>query len=91
MAHFKSQYLLDCKANIAVGGIHQILLNGNSTRLLIVNESFTESSGQIWSVETGVMVYSGALEKARARIWMNHPLQRELLLAVGPRDLKLIQ
>ena len=86
-ADFEVQSLLAAKTKPTVGGIHQILLNRNSTKLLIVSQD----AGQIWSTETGSVVFSGLLEKGETRKWMNLPAQRDLLLGVGPRDLKVIQ
>ena len=81
------QSLLAAKSKPTVGGIHQILLNGDSTKLLIVSQD----AGQIWSLETGSVAFSGVLENGQTRKWMNLPGQRDLLLGVGPRDLKIIQ
>ena len=86
-AELKMQSLLVAKSKHTVGGIHQILLNRNSTKLLIVSQD----AGQIWSIETGSVVCSGRLEKGENRKWMNLPAQRDLLLGVGPRDLKMLQ
>lgn len=86
-AEFEVQSLFAAKSKPAVGGIHQILLNSNSTKLLIVSQD----AGQIWSIETGSLVFSGLLEKGETRKWMNLPARRDLLLGVGPRDLKVIR
>lgn len=83
---FKVQTLLSGKAKVAVGGIHQILLNRDSTRLLIVSQD----SGQIWSVEKGSMIFSGVLEQGETRKWINHPLEKDLLIGVGSKDLKVV-
>ena len=84
---FEVQSLLTANSKAAVGGIHQILLNRDSTKLLVVSQD----AGQIWSVKTRSVVSSGVLEKAETRRWLNLPGQRDLLLGVGPRDLKIIQ
>lgn len=84
---FELQSLLAAKSKPTVGGIHQILLSRDSTKLLIVSQG----AGQIWSVETGSVVVSGVLEKGETRRWMNLPGQRDLLLGVGPRDLSIVQ
>ena len=86
-AEFKVQSLLAAKSKHAVGGINQILLNGNATKLLIVSKD----AGQIWSVETGKVVFSGVLEEGETRKWTNLPPRRDLLFGVGPRDLKIIR
>lgn len=85
MMQFQVQSLLAGKANVVVGGIHQILLNRDSTRLLVVSQDF----GQVWSVESGAMIFSGVLEKGEARRWMNHPFQKHLLVGVGSKDLTI--
>lgn len=85
MTQFGVQSLLAGKAKVIVGGIHQILLNRDSTRLLVVSQD----CGQIWSVESGGMIFSGALEKGETRRWMNHPLQRDVLMGVGSKDLTI--
>ena len=82
----KAQTLLSNKAKVVVGGIHQILLNWDSTRLLIISQD----SGQIWSVETGSMVFSGALERGETRRWINHPLEKDFLIGVGSKDLEVV-
>lgn len=84
---FEVQSLLAAKSKPTVGGIHQILLNRDSTKLLIVSQD----AGQIWSVETGSVAFSGVLEKGEIRRWMNLPGQRDLLLGVGPRNLEIVQ
>ena len=86
-AEFEVQSLFAAKSNPTVGGIHQILLNSNSTKLLVVSQD----AGQIWPIETGSVVCSGRLEKGENRKWMNLPAQTDLLLGVGPRDLKIFQ
>ena len=83
---FELRSLFTSNAKMPVGGIHQILLNQSSTKLLLVSQGF----GQVWSVETGNLVFAGALEKGEIRRWTNHPLQKNLLIGVGPRDLKII-
>ena len=85
-SNFRLQTLFTGKAKIPVGGIHQILLDESSTKLLLVSQDF----GQIWSIEAGKMVYTATLEKGETRRWMNHPLLKDHLLGVGPRDLKVI-
>ena len=85
-AEFGVQSLFAAKSKPTIGGIHQILLNSNSTKLLIVSQD----AGQIWSTETGSLVFSGLLEKGETRKWMNLPGQRDLLLGVGPRDLRIL-
>ena len=86
-AEFEVQSLLAAKSKHMVGGIHQILLNSDSTKLLIVSQD----AGQIWSIETGRVIFSGQLERGEARKWMNLPAKGDLLLGVGPRDVKVIQ
>lgn len=83
---FKVQSLLSGKAKIAVGGVHQILLNRDSTKLLIVSQDF----GQIWSVETGNILVSASLEKGETRRWINHPLKPDLLVGAGVKDIILV-
>lgn len=84
---FKAQSLLSGKAKVAVGGTHQILLNRDSTRLLIVSQDF----GQIWSVETGNILISGSLEKGETRRWLNYPLQSGFLIGAGAKDIKIVK
>ena len=84
---FKAQSLLSGKVNIAVGGTHQILLNRDSTKLLIISQDF----GQIWSVETGNLLISGSLEQGETRRWMNHPLQPDHLVGVGAKDIEIVK
>lgn len=84
---FKVQSLFSGKAKIAVGGTHQILLNRDSTKLLIISQDF----GQIWSVETGNILASGTLEKGETRRWINHPLQPDLLVGAGAKDIKIVR
>ena len=84
---FEVQSLLAAKSKPTVGGIHQILLKDDSTKLLIISEG----AGQVWSIETGSVVFSGLLEKGETRRWMNLPGRGELLVGVGPRDLRIIQ
>ena len=86
-AEFEVQSLVAAKSRIAIGAIHQILLNRSSTKLLIVSQD----AGQIWSVETGAVIFSGVLKEGETRKWMNLPAQRDLLLGVGARDLKVVQ
>ena len=86
-AGFEVQSLLTAKSKPAAGGICQILLNRSSTKLLIVSED----AGQIWSVETGNVLFSGGLEGGEARKWLNFPMQSDLLLGAGPRDTKIFQ
>ena len=81
------QTLLATKSKPAVGGIHQIILDRKSTKLLIVSQD----AGQIWSVENGNVVFSGVLEEAENRRWINVPAQKGLLIGVGPRNLKIYQ
>ena len=66
MTNFEVQTSLAAKSKPTVGGIHQILLNRDSTKLLIVSQD----AGQFWSVETRSVVFSGVLEKGERR-WMN--------------------
>ena len=82
----KAQTLLSNKAKVVVGGIHQILLNWDSTKLLIVSQDF----GQIWSTETGGIIFSGAFERGETRKWINHPLEKNLLIGVGSKDLEVV-
>lgn len=84
---FEVQSLISAKAKIVVGGTHQILLNRGSKKLLIVSQDF----GQIWSAETGMILISGSLEKGETRTWINHPLQPELLLGAGTKDIKIVK
>lgn len=84
---YKVQTMLSAKLKAAVGGIHQILLDRGSTRLLIVSQG----SGQIWSTETRSMVFSGALEKGETRKWLNHPVQNSLLIGVGCNDFRIVR
>lgn len=86
-AQFRVKSLLACKAKETVGGIQQILLNQNSTMLLVVSQNF----GQVWSIETGNISFSGPLGKGQTRRWLNHPLQRGLLIGVGSKDLTIIR
>ena len=86
-AEFQVQSLLAAKSKPTVGGIHQILLNRDSTKLLVVSQD----AGQIWSIQAGSVVCSGLLERGEQRRWMNLPAQRDFLLGVGPKDLKLVQ
>ncbi len=86
-AGLEVQSLLAAKSKPAVGGIHQILLNRSSTKLLVVSQD----AGQIWSIETGKTIFSGVLKKGETRKWLNIPAQRDYLLGVGPRDLKVFQ
>lgn len=82
---FEVQSLLAAKSKPTIGGIRQILLNRDSTKILIVSQD----AGQIWSVETGSVVFSSELEKGETRKWMNLPGQKDLLLGVGPTDIKI--
>ena len=86
-AEVEVQSLFAAKSKHKVGGIHQILLNGDSTKLLVVSQG----AGQIWSVETASVVFSGVLERGETRKWMNLPGQTGLLLGIGPRDLEIIR
>lgn len=81
------QHLCAAKFKPTVGGIHQILLNKDSTKILTVSQD----AGQIWSVKTGSVVFSGVLEKGETRRWMNLPGEGDLLVGVGPKDLIIIQ
>ena len=81
------QSLFAAKLNPTVGGIHQILLNKDSTKILTVSQD----AGQIWSVETGSVVFSGLLEKGETRRWINLPGEGDLLVGVGPKDLDIIK
>lgn len=83
----KVRYLLTGNAKIGFGGTHQILLNRDSTKLLIVSQDF----GQIWSTETGKILISGALEKGETRRWINHPRQPGLLLGAGAKDIRIVK
>lgn len=84
-AQWEVQSMLTSKAKIDVGGIRQILLNQDSTMLLITSEH----QGQVWSVGKGCIHAASPLEKAGARKWLNHPLQKGLLLGFGSADLKI--
>ena len=79
------QTLLATTSMPAVGAIHQIILDRNSTKILIISQD----AGQIWSVETGHMAFFGVLEEADSRRWINVPSQKGLLIGVGPRNLKI--
>jgi len=83
---FNPRLLFTGKAKIPVGGIHQILLNQISTRLLVISQDL----GQVWSVGAGTIECTAALAKGETRRWTNHPLKKTLLLGVGTRDLKVI-
>jgi len=83
---FEVQSLLEGKIKAVVGGIHQILLNRESTKLLMVSQNY----GQIWSLETGELAFSGELEKGETRRWVNDPLQRAAIIGIGPEDLKIV-
>ena len=37
------------------------------------------------------MLFSCVIEGGETRKWINHPLQRDMLLGIGPKDLKMIQ
>jgi len=86
VSSFNPRSLFAGKAKIPVGGIHQILLNQGSTRLLVISQDL----GQVWSVGAGIIECTAALAKGETRRWTNHPLKKTLLLGVGPRDLKII-
>lgn len=86
-AHWEVQSMLTSKVEIDVGGIYQILLNPDSTMLLIISQH----RGQIWSVERGCIHAASPLEKGGARKWLNHPLQKNLLLGFGTTDLKIFR
>lgn len=82
----KVRSLLTGKAKIPVGGIHQIILNEGSTKLLLVSQA----AGQIWSIESGTTLFSAELKNGQIRIWMNHPSLKDSLLGVGPNDLQIL-
>ena len=84
--HLEAQSMLTAKVKLDAGGIHQILLNQNSTKLLIIGQGF----GQTWSVETGCIVATSALGKEGTYKWVNYPLQNDLLLGIGHSDLRIL-
>lgn len=86
-AELEVQTLLAAKFKPTLGGVHQILLNGDSTKLLIISQD----AGHVWSIEAGSIIFSGMLDKGETRKWMNVQAQRDLLLGVGPRDLKIVR
>ena len=86
-ANLDVQYLLKVKINKDFGGIWQILLNQDSTRLLVV----CQSCSQIWVIETGATDVHGTLEKEERRKWLNHPLQKIFFLGIGSQDLKVFR
>ena len=81
------QSILSAKLKVDLGGIHQILLNGDSTKLLVLNQEIS----QVWSVENGRVDATSALERVRNRRWTNHPVQRDFLIGVGPIDVKIFR
>ena len=83
---FEAESLLAGKIKPVVGGIDQILLSGDSSRLLVVSKDFC----QVWSTETGKLAFSGELEKAENRKWLNHPLQRTTIMGIGSRTLMIV-
>ena len=86
-SQLEAQSMLTAKVKIDVGGIHQIVLNQDSTKLLIIGQNF----GQTWSVEMGCIIATSAFEKLGSYRWVNHPLQNDLLLGIGNNDLKLVR
>lgn len=79
--------VLKATVDRGVGGIHQVLLDPNSEKLLVVGES----SCQVWSIENGCVLAASTIQSEVTRKWLNHPLQRDLLLSFGPSNVKAIR
>jgi WD40 repeat protein len=73
------------KIKVDIGGIHQVLLNRDSTKLLVLAQEIS----QVWSVENGCVHTASVLERVRIRRWTNHPTQTKFFIGVGPIDLKI--
>ena len=86
-SHLEAQSMLSAKVKIDVGSIHQIVLDHNSTKLLITGQDFS----QTWSVEKGCIIATSVLGNRGSYRWVNHPLQNDLLLGIGNGDVKVIR
>ncbi|KAF2145863.1 uncharacterized protein K452DRAFT_244254 [Aplosporella prunicola CBS 121167] len=67
--------------------IHQILFSHDSTLLLIS----TGGTSQICTVEDGKVASSRALQDSSSRKWINHPINDQLFLGVGPVDIQVFR
>lgn len=86
-SHLEAQSVLSAKVKIDVGSIHQIVLDHDSTKLLIIGQDFS----QTWSVEKGCIIATSVLGKREGYRWVNHPLHNDLLLGIGNGDVKVIR
>lgn len=83
----EAQAILTAKINLEGRGISEVLLNRNSTLLLVMSQN----RGEVWSPSTGVVHASRELENDALRKWLNHPTQDDMLLGFGPSDLRVLR
>ena len=77
----RAQSIFSAKPNAEFGGIHQVLLKKDPTRLLVLGRRM----GQIWSMEKGHIECTRAVNGDDAWTCINHPLQRDLFLGITPK------
>ena len=82
---FEIQTRLAAKVNTDFGGIRQVLFNANSSRLFVSSQV----SACTWSLETEYTGPSCTIETGISCIWMNHPLEKDLLIGLSPEDLTI--
>ncbi|KAI4186814.1 MAG: hypothetical protein L6R41_003235 [Letrouitia leprolyta] len=67
--------------------IHDILLNADSSLLLVV----ASQSGNIWSIRDASLRKAKRLVDGELRKWVNHPTHHELLLGIGSVDVRVFE
>ncbi len=69
-----------------IGGIHQVQLDQQSEKLLVVYEK----NCQVWSIKKRCVLAASPIQSEVTRKWLNHPLKKDLLLSFGPSNVKAI-
>ncbi|KAL1393537.1 hypothetical protein HDK64DRAFT_315026 [Phyllosticta capitalensis] len=68
-------------------GMHELLLSPDSKSLLIVSEN----NCHILFVDDGSVRASTTVERGTSRKWLNHPSRHDLLLSMGPQDVRVFR
>ena len=73
---------LDLKGQV----IRQLLFSPDSSILLVI----AGQSGHVWSLKDASLILPEKFADEKSRRWVSHPTHQELLLGIGPGDVRVI-